>query len=323
MNNAIPAFPRLNRDLYFIDKHRSFFCGKYRSATNGHHLNRVPLKRRDYTSSELANTSWIAAISIAQHTKMIRWHPCANSRKPEHVFLRGIHHCVELHEWKKYGIFLLQITTAGEVTVIMGKKEIPDIVIGRLPIYLRELQRLAERGEEITSSHSLGKHLGISAAQIRKDLSQFGEFGKQGTGYNIKFLADKLSKILKVTHVWNMAVIGAGDVGHALARYQGFNKRGFHVAMIFDSDPSKIGKQIGPYVVEDASKMVPRIREAGIKIAMIAVPASVAQSVANKLVEAGVRAILNYAPISLKVPENVHVQYIDPVVYLQWMTYYL
>lgn len=205
----------------------------------------------------------------------------------------------------------------------MGKKEIPDIVIGRLPIYLRELHRLAERGEEITSSHSLGKHLGISAAQIRKDLSQFGEFGKQGTGYNIKFLADKLSKILKVTHVWDMAVIGAGDVGHALARYQGFNKRGFHVAMIFDSHPSKIGKQIGPYVVEDASKMVPRIREAGIKIAMIAVPASAAQSVANKLVEAGVRAILNYAPISLKVPENVHVQYIDPVVYLQWMTYYL
>ena len=205
----------------------------------------------------------------------------------------------------------------------MNADKVPDIIVGRLPVYLRALQRMAEKGLRTTSSQELGEHVGISAAQIRKDISQFGEFGKQGTGYAIPYLIDKLREILKVNRMWNVAVIGAGELGHALSRYQGFINRGFCVVMLFDSDPSKIGNKIGEFVVEDSVNMVERIRSANVKIAMLTVPAGAAQAVADKLVQAGVRAILNYAPVSLNVPNNVHVQYIDPVTHLQRMTYYL
>ena len=205
----------------------------------------------------------------------------------------------------------------------MNADNIPDIIIGRLPIYLRALQRMAEKGMKTTSSQELGEHVGISAAQIRKDISQFGEFGKQGTGYSIGFLIDKLREILKVHHMWDVAIIGAGDIGHALARYQGFTDRGFRVVMIFDNDATKIGQKIGEYTIEDVSKMVDRIRTSKIKMAMVTVPASIAQEVADKLVQAGVKAILNYAPTSISVPNNVRVQYIDPATHLQRMTYYL
>ena len=206
---------------------------------------------------------------------------------------------------------------------IMNADKIPDIIIGRLPIYLRALQRMSEKGVKTTSSQELGEIVGISAAQIRKDISQFGEFGKQGTGYSIAFLMDKLREILKVHRMWDVAIVGVGDIGHALARYQGFTNRGFRVVMIFDSDASKIGEKIGDYVIEDSSKMVERIRSEKIKLAMVTVPASTAQEVADKLVQAGVRAILNYAPTSINVPKNVRVQYIDPATHLQRMTYYL
>lgn len=205
----------------------------------------------------------------------------------------------------------------------METKTIPDIVVGRLPIYLRALQRMLEEGCRITSSQELGERLGISAAQIRKDLSQFGEFGKQGTGYNIQYLSEQISAILKVDRIWDVVVVGAGDIGSAIARYQGFTNRGFRVVMIFDNDPIKIGKEAGPFVVRDSKTMREEIQKAGVQIAMIAVPSAQAQSVADVLVEAGIRAILNYAPISINVPEGVHVQYIDPVIHLQRMTYYL
>jgi len=205
----------------------------------------------------------------------------------------------------------------------MAEKIIPDIVVGRLPIYLRALQRMMEENRRVTSSQELGERLGISAAQIRKDLSQFGEFGKQGTGYSIEYLAEQLSKILKVDRVWDMVVIGAGDIGSAVARYQGFANRGLRVASIFDSDPTKIGTQVGPFKVRDSQKLKTSIRKAGIKIAMIATPSQGAQEVAEELVASGVKAILNYAPINLSVPDDVRVQYVDPVVHLQRMTYYL
>jgi redox-sensing transcriptional repressor len=205
----------------------------------------------------------------------------------------------------------------------MAQKQIPDIVVGRLPLYLRSLQHMAQEGRQVTSSQELGERLGISAAQIRKDLSQFGEFGKQGTGYNIGYLVEQLQKILKIDHDWDLAVVGAGDIGSAVVRYRGFANRGFSVKMIFDNDPQKIGTQIGPFVVRDIANMVNDIQEAGIKIAMIAVPASVAQQVADVLVEAGIKAILNYAPISINVPYEVHVQHTDPSTHLQRMTYYL
>jgi redox-sensing transcriptional repressor len=205
----------------------------------------------------------------------------------------------------------------------MNVEKVPDIIIGRLPVYLRALQRMVERGMTTTSSQELSKHVGITAAQIRKDVSQFGEFGKQGTGYSIPFLIDKLREILKVDRIWDVAVIGAGELGHALSHYQGFTDRGFRVVMLFDNDASKVGKKVGEFVVEDSAVMVERIRNAGVKIAMLTVPASAAQATADKLVKAGVTAILNYAPISLNVPEGIHVQYIDPATHLQRMTYYL
>jgi redox-sensing transcriptional repressor len=205
----------------------------------------------------------------------------------------------------------------------MENKPIPDIVVGRLPIYLRALQHMDEEGRRVTSSQELGERLGISAAQIRKDLSHFGEFGKQGTGYDIEYLAGQLSQILKVDRVWDLAVIGAGDIGSAVARYQGFANRGFKVTFIFDSDPAKIGSFVGDFEVMDSANMVETIREAGIKVAMITVPAAQAQAVTDELVKAGILSILNYAPLSISVPEGVHVQHTDPVTHLQRMTYYL
>ncbi|MBI3161526.1 MAG: redox-sensing transcriptional repressor Rex [Chloroflexi bacterium] len=205
----------------------------------------------------------------------------------------------------------------------MNAEKIPDIIIGRLPVYLRALQRMADSGLKTTSSQELGEHVGISAAQIRKDISQFGEFGKQGTGYSIAYLLDKLKAILKVDRIWDVALVGAGDMGHALVRYQGFVNRGFHICMIFDNDKEKVGRKIDSFTIEDTEKMAERLKSAGIKVAMLTVPAQAAQSVADKLVQAGVKAILNYAPISLNVPNNVKVQYIDPSIHLQRMTYYL
>jgi redox-sensing transcriptional repressor len=205
----------------------------------------------------------------------------------------------------------------------MANKTIPDIVIGRLPQYLRSLQRMVREGRIVTSSQELGERLGISAAQIRKDLSQFGEFGKQGTGYQIPFLIEQLQKILHIDHEWDVIVIGAGDIGSAVARYKGFADRGFKVCMVCDVDPDKIGGKIGEFIIQDYKTIPDVIRESGVKIAMLAVPANEAQEVTNCLVEAGIRAILNYAPISLNVPLHVHVQYIDPSNHLQRMTYYL
>jgi redox-sensing transcriptional repressor len=204
-----------------------------------------------------------------------------------------------------------------------NKSNIPDIVVGRLPLYLRVLQRLAQEGQTVTSSQELGERLGISAAQIRKDLSLFGEFGKQGTGYQIDYLISKLRQILKVDKIWDIVVVGAGDIGHALSRYQGFTNRGFQVSMVFDNDPAKVGTQLGPFVVQDSRDMIQAIREKGIQVAMLAVPTEQAQEVTDILVEAGIKAILNYAPIRLAVPKDVHVQYIDPLIHLQRMSYYL
>lgn len=199
----------------------------------------------------------------------------------------------------------------------------PDIVIGRLPIYLRALNRLAQEGHEVTSSHELGQLLGISSAQIRKDLSHFGGFGKQGTGYQIAHLEEKLRQVLKVNREWEVVVVGAGDLGSALAHYKGFVDRGFRIVCLFDSAPNKIGKRVGDFVVQSMDELHDTISQRGIKIAMVAVPADKAQEVAEQLIGAGVRAILNYAPVSLSVPGDVHVQSVDPVVGMQRMTYYL
>jgi redox-sensing transcriptional repressor len=205
----------------------------------------------------------------------------------------------------------------------MNSEKIPDIIIGRLPIYLRALQRLADQGIQNTSSQELGEMIGISAAQIRKDISQFGEFGKQGTGYSIPFLIERLQTIMKINRIWDIIVVGMGDIGHALARYNGFANRGFKVIMLFDNDPDKVGQKVNDLEILSMDSMVEMVRQNKIRIAMLTVPASAAQSVAEQLVKAGIKAILNYAPIHLNVPNDVRVQHIDPATHLQRMTYYL
>ncbi len=207
----------------------------------------------------------------------------------------------------------------------MAKRMIPDIVIGRLPVYLRALGFLIAEGRQITSSQELGDRLGISSAQIRKDLSHFGEFGKQGTGYDINFLYEQLRTILKVNRMWDVALVGAGNLGKAIADYGGFKGKGFHIKAIFDNKEDKVGQPMGidSIVVRPVSELAEAIKANGIVVGIIAVPAEEAQAVARTMVEAGVKAILNYAPITLTVPSNVRVQYIDPVVGLQRMTYYL
>ncbi len=202
--------------------------------------------------------------------------------------------------------------------------EIPDIVIGRLPLYLRALTYMAkEQGKITTSSHELGQRLGISSAQIRKDLSHFGEFGKQGTGYHVKYLTGQLRQILHLEEEWPVVLVGSGYLGHALGHYQGFKHRGFQIKWIFDNDPDKIGQKMNGLIVQGIGELSEIIRKEMIQIAIIAVPAAAAQEIADQLMEAGIKAILSYAPINLRAPKSVKVYYSDPVILLQRMTFYL
>lgn len=205
----------------------------------------------------------------------------------------------------------------------MPQNNVPAIVIGRLPVYLRMLAFLEMEGKSITSSQELAARLGLSAAQIRKDLSYFGEFGKQGTGYNIAYLHKQLRHVLKIDRVWDIALIGAGNLGRALVNYEGFESHGFRPVAIFDNAAKKIGTKVGGLKVQDVVDLPRVVREKKLQVAVLAVPAGVAQAVANQLVDLGIRAILNYAPITLSVPSKVKVYYLDPVVGLQSMTYYL
>lgn len=205
----------------------------------------------------------------------------------------------------------------------MAGLPISGVVINRLPLYLRTLGFLEKEGKSITSSQELAERLSLSSAQIRKDLSYFGEFGKQGTGYNIKYLQKQLRDILHVDHAWDVAIIGAGDLGRALVHYRGFAAQGFNLVAIFDNAANKIGMPVGDLVVQSMSDFPRVVREKKLKMAILAVPTEVAQSVAEELVELGIRAILCYASITLNVPPEVRVYYIDPVVGMQSMAYYL
>jgi redox-sensing transcriptional repressor len=201
--------------------------------------------------------------------------------------------------------------------------EIPDVVIDRLPMYARALAVLESSGREVVSSQELGSQLGVTPAQIRKDLSYFGRFGKQGRGYNVRRLREELHQILGLDRKWTMVVVGVGQLGRAVLSYAGFAPQGFNIVEAFDVDPSVIGQGIDHLTI----KPVEQIREAlagrPVDIGIVATPAASAQSVIDALVECGVKAILNYAPIAAHVPPHVHVKDIDPVLSLQSMTYYL
>lgn len=201
--------------------------------------------------------------------------------------------------------------------------EIPDIVIRRLPIYARTLDFLASEGITTVSSSELGERIGVTAAQIRRDLSYFGEFGKQGKGYNVNYLLNQVRDILNLSGQWEVALVGVGHLGQAIARYGGFKDKGFEITALFDADPNKVGTKLNNVAVHHFSEIPNVVKDLGIMVAIVAVPASHAQEVVNLLVQAGVKAILNYAPINIQVPEGVRTRHLDPVVALQSMTYYL
>ena len=199
----------------------------------------------------------------------------------------------------------------------------PDVVIRRLPLYARSLRYLLDEGIHSVSSQELGDRINVTAAQIRKDLSYFGEFGKQGIGYDVEKLLAHIERILGLTQRWPVVLVGVGNLGQAIARYDGFHTQGLQIVGLFDNDPGKVGQMVGDVSISDYSQMHALISQHQARLAIIAVPAAEAQNVADMLIDAGVRAILNYAPVILQTPEEVWVRYIDPVAVLHSMTYYL
>jgi redox-sensing transcriptional repressor len=207
---------------------------------------------------------------------------------------------------------------------IPPEQDIPDVVIRRLPIYARTLQGLIEEtGSTSVSSDQLAEAIGVSGAQIRRDLSYFGRFGKQGKGYDAVRLAEEINRILRLDQSWDVALVGYGNLGRAIAQYGGFVPSTFRITAVFDRNPDRIGKSVHDTVVQSDAEIACVVRDLGIKIGIIAVPQVSAQAVADALVEGGVEAILNYAPCHLRTPDRVTVRDVDPVGAMQSMTYYL
>lgn len=205
----------------------------------------------------------------------------------------------------------------------METSQIPEVVVLRLPLYVRALTQIAGDGKEVISSQQLGDHLQITPAQIRKDLSYFGRFGKQGRGYNVKFLLEELRGILGLDRHWLACLVGIGRLGNAIINYPGFAPEGFSVEAVFDSNPKRIGTTVGGLIVQPMSELSGTIAAKNIDIGIVAVPATEAQTVVNLLVENKIKGILNYAPTAPQVPRGTVTMNIDPVLSLQAMTFYL
>ncbi|KLO21039.1 REX family transcriptional regulator [Marinitoga sp. 1197] len=204
----------------------------------------------------------------------------------------------------------------------MKNPKIPKPTIKRLAMYYRCLENKKSSGVQRTSSKELAESLHIKASQIRKDLSYFGEFGKRGVGYDIDKLMNSIKSILGLNKKWSVAIVGVGNLGSAIANYTGLEKNGFFIKVAFDKDKTKIGKQISAGIlVYDMKDMKKICAEKGIEIAILAVPAEVAQKVAEQLVETGIKGILNFAPTSLSLPENIAVENVDFTISLKALTY--
>jgi redox-sensing transcriptional repressor len=201
--------------------------------------------------------------------------------------------------------------------------EIPEVVIDRLPIYFRLLSRISEEGRTTISSQELGEELDVTPAQIRKDLSYFGRFGKQGRGYSVQRLLDELRGILGLDRRWSVVVVGIGRLGRAVASYPGFQGQGFDIIARYDVNTNVIGSDIDGDPVRDVADLESDLRENHAEIGIITVTAQHAQDVANVLTRGGVRAILNYTPTRIQVPPTVEKKDINPVLFLQSMTYHL
>lgn len=212
----------------------------------------------------------------------------------------------------------------GRQTVFSKGKDIPKGVSRRLSLYLRRLERLKLAGRNTVSSADLGSALGLRAAQVRKDLAYFGQFGSAGVGYRVEHLIPEIRKILGTDKMWPVGLIGLGNLGAALIKYAGFEQRGFRIDAIFDNDPNVVGSEVRPGLnVEHVDGLARVFEERGLKLAILAVPPSAAQQIADVLVTVGVRGILNFAPLTLAVPASVHISNVDLAVQLEQLSFLL
>ncbi|GBC87830.1 Redox-sensing transcriptional repressor Rex [bacterium HR12] len=198
----------------------------------------------------------------------------------------------------------------------------PEATVRRLPTYLRVLVELAERGVTRASSEELAVASGVNSAKIRKDLSYLGSYGTRGIGYDVAYLIHQIRRELGLTQDWPIVIVGAGNLGQALARYRGFAERGFRVVGLVDTDPGKVGREVDGLRVRPPEDLPAIVAEHRVAIGIIATPAAAAQEVADAMVAAGIRSILNFAPATLSVPPGVSVRKVDLAVELQILTYY-
>jgi redox-sensing transcriptional repressor len=197
----------------------------------------------------------------------------------------------------------------------------PNPAVRRLSLYLRQLETFKRKDRRTISSRQLGESLGLTDAQVRKDLAYFGQFGHPGIGYRVDELIGQVKHILGTDKVWNVLLIGAGNLGRALSAYKGFNAKGFRLVAIFDTDPAKTGRKLGPFTVQPIADLVETVQKLQIRLGMIAVPADSAQGVVDQLVDAGVRGILNFAPTSVTVPPHIALNAVDLSVQLEQLSF--
>ncbi|MFY1652310.1 redox-sensing transcriptional repressor Rex [Solwaraspora sp. WMMB762] len=211
---------------------------------------------------------------------------------------------------------------SGRVDAVPALPDLPEATVARLPEYLRALHTLADAGHETVSSEGLASAAGVNSAKLRKDLSQLGSYGTRGVGYDIALLIEQIEYVLGLTHRRAVALVGVGNLGHALAGYAGFASRGFRIAALFDADTDRVGEQINGLVVRHIDDLPAVAAEESIAIGVIATPAAAAQQVADQLVAAGVTSILNFAPCVLVVPAGVDVRKVDLAIELQILSFH-
>jgi redox-sensing transcriptional repressor len=201
--------------------------------------------------------------------------------------------------------------------------KIPEMTVRRLSVYTRCLQQLEEDGVKTVSSQELAERFNLNSAQVRKDLAYFGEFGVRGIGYYVAGLKAELQKILGLDREWAVALIGFGNLGSALFHYKGFSRQGFRIAAIFDDDPAKIGRDVGGAPVLSSADLAREVKARGIQIAIVAVPPEAAQTVTDQLADAGIKAILNFAPARLRAPRDTRLKHVDLSIELETLSFYL
>jgi redox-sensing transcriptional repressor len=201
-------------------------------------------------------------------------------------------------------------------------RRIPEATVARLPLYYRGLLEIADQAVGTVSSEQLAELAGVNAAKVRKDLSYLGSYGTRGVGYDVDYLVREISEELGLTHDWPVAIVGLGNLGHALANYRGFGARGFRIVALVDADPKKVGKRVGDLAIEGLDDLDHIVAEREVAIGVIATPAAVAQEVADRLVAAGVGSILNFAPAVVTVPAGVSIRKVDLATELQILSFY-